>query len=423
VVDQGLSSGAGLALNLVLARWLLGEAYGAFAVAFATLLFFSGFHNVIVLEPMCVIGPARYSRRLGDYFVAQLKVHTVLVAALSGLLLLVAAGMASLSMEPALVRDTAASAVALPFLLLFWLVRRMCYVVHRPSLAVGTSAGYLVSVLAGVFLLRQASWLNAVTALLLVGAAGIFSALMPLQQLGVFWRKSPGACCWRQVARENWAYGRVLTLSITLLWIATQAQTYLAAGLIGLGAAGVLRALQIPSLAMTQIVGAIGLLVLPTMSRDYGAGRSDRILHKAVLTSAGLTAMAVAFAVLLGVFARPLEAAMFGGKFSSESWLIPLFGLVPVSTGFALGFSIALRSAHRPQFDLTANLVSAPLALLVALVFTKQWGLKGAAISVVLGAALNSLVVFYSFRRWASAGKSLPQPAPCCPAVPDVTTN
>jgi hypothetical protein len=44
LLDQGLTSGAGFCVNLVLARWMPAEVYGAFAVVFAGLLFISGFH-------------------------------------------------------------------------------------------------------------------------------------------------------------------------------------------------------------------------------------------------------------------------------------------------------------------------------------------------------------------------------------------
>src|SRR6202171_1877363 len=88
LVDQGLTSGAGFAVNLLLARWMAAEVYGAFAVAFAGFLFVSGFHNVLLLEPMSVMGPARYTGRLGAYFRSQIAVHAILVGALSGVLLL-----------------------------------------------------------------------------------------------------------------------------------------------------------------------------------------------------------------------------------------------------------------------------------------------------------------------------------------------
>src|SRR5690349_20138293 len=75
LVDQGLFSGAGFLVNLLLARWLAPASYGAFAVAFAGFLFISGFHNVLVLEPLTVMGPGRHSDNLPAYFRAQLQIN------------------------------------------------------------------------------------------------------------------------------------------------------------------------------------------------------------------------------------------------------------------------------------------------------------------------------------------------------------
>src|SRR6266581_3295945 len=110
VLDQGLTSGAGFLLNLFLARWLTSEAYGAFAVTFATLLFFSGFHNVLLLEPMSVMGPARYSTQASAYLAAQLKIHKLLGSLLAGALLLTALLMKLLEANRELAMATAASA-------------------------------------------------------------------------------------------------------------------------------------------------------------------------------------------------------------------------------------------------------------------------------------------------------------------------
>ena len=402
IVDQGLTSGGSFLINLLLARWLNNEIYGAFAVAFATFLFFSGFHNVLVLEPLSVVGPAHHSGKMAGYFVAQLKVHAVLVVIFSGLMMVVAAVMAVLAIDSALVTATAASAAAVPFVLLLWLVRRMCYVVHRPAIAAWASANYFALVLAGVLLLRSTGRLSPASAFLLVGAAGMAASLLPLKQLDIFREEWSGGYSWKETARENWSYGRLLTLSFTLLWIASQAQMYLAAGLIGLGAAGTLRALQIPSLFMTQVVTAMALLVLPTMSQDFGRKRIQQMRKKAYLISITLTGMALSFVIFLSIFAKPIARVLFGGRLLSEAWLIPVLGLVPVCTAFALGFSMALRGSQRPQFDLTANLVSAPIALATALAFTKLWGLRGAAISLVVGYAVNSAVVYMAFRKWSS---------------------
>ena len=70
----------------------------------------SGFHNVLLLEPMSVMGPARYSDRAPFYFAAQLQVHIWMGALLAGVLLLVALAMKLLGTNHELVTATAASA-------------------------------------------------------------------------------------------------------------------------------------------------------------------------------------------------------------------------------------------------------------------------------------------------------------------------
>ncbi len=407
IVDQGFTSAAGFLLNLLLARWLASEAYGAFAVMFATLLFLSGFHNVLLLEPMSVFGPAGYSHRLAGYFSAQLRVHAVLVGVLSGTLLTIGAVMTRFGAHRELVAATLGSALALPFLLLLWLARRMCYVVHRPSIAVWGSAAYFVFVLVGLFALHQSGWLNPFWAFLLIAGASVVPVLLLLWRLDLFGGAPADPCPWKQVLRENWNYGRWLVASTTLFSMASQTQTYLAAAFLGLSAAGILRAMQVPSLAMTQIVAAVGLLLLPTMSSDFGLGRSHQLRKKALLATVSLTAMAAAFAAVLWAFAGQIEHLLFGGKFAADAWLIPILGLVPVCAALATGLSMALRASQKPHFDLLANAVAAPVGVLTAVIFIKLWGVGGAATSLVAGFATYAAVYFCSYRQWSRQEQGL----------------
>lgn len=398
ILDQGLTSGAGFLVNLLLARWLVSEAYGAFAVAFAVLLFLFGFHSALLLEPMSVVGPSSYADRINAYFVSQLKLHAALATVLSAILLLATAIMAQIGMHRELVLATLGSGLALPFILLLWLVRRMCYVAHRPSMAAWGSAGYLAFVATGLFLLRATNWLNPFSAFLLMGAGSIPAVLLLFWQLGLLEGTTSSPCPWRLVLQENWQYGRWIVASTVLFTIVAQTQTYMTAALLGLGATGILRAVQIPSLAMTQIVTAVGLLVLPTMASEFGAGSISALKRKALLSTTLLTMMSLTYTVALAFFAKPIEHLLFAGKFCAYAWLIPVLGLVPVCTGFAMGFSMALRASQKPQFDLLANAVSAPIALISAIVFIKLWGLGGAALSMVAGFATYSLVYLWTFK-------------------------
>ena len=159
LTDQGLTSLTGFFVSFLLARWLAPEKYGAYAIAFAAYLFVCGFHNVIILEPMSVLGPACHSAALLRYFRAQMAVHSVLVSTLSVLTALAAAVIWRIAPQSPLAGAIFGSALALPFLLLLWLARRMCYILQRPGTAILGSTTCLATVLLGLYSLRHISTL------------------------------------------------------------------------------------------------------------------------------------------------------------------------------------------------------------------------------------------------------------------------
>lgn len=409
LVDQGLTSIAGFGVNLMLARWLAPELYGAFAVVFAAFIFISGFHNVLLLEPLSVMGPSRHVQRLPNYFRAQIAVHAILVGvlALAGLL----AGMILWRIAPnsPLVSAVFGAALVLPVLLLLWLARRMCYVMQRPEIAVCGSAANFVLIAAGLAALNYSGRVNSFNTFLLMGGASLIATWILIRRLGLEFKSDAGseAVSWRSVLRENWKYGRWLVGSTVLLSITIQTQMFLVAGFLGLGAAGVLRAMQLPSLVMTQVVMATGLLIIHAFSYDFGSGRIKQLRRKAGLVSVALTGVAITCVLILMAVSGPLEHILFNGKYAAYVWLMPLLALVPAANSFSIGYSMALRASQRPHFDLIANAIAAPVGLISGLAFMHWWGIGGAAGSMVLGFAVQGAVIFVCFQKFAaSAGKT-----------------
>jgi hypothetical protein len=376
--------------------------YGAFAVAFAGFLFASGFHIVLLVEPLSVMGPARYPGRLPAYFRSQIEVHAILVGALSFGLLLAGLVLWKVTPDSPLVGAVIGGGLALPFMLLAWLVRRMCYVMERPALAVQGSALYLGLAVAGLFLLGHFDRLNSFTAFVIMGCGSLISVVWPLLRLGLLNRWDDGApgISWRAVSRENWEYGRWLVGSTVLYSVSSQFQMFLVAGMLGLGAAGVLRAVQIPSLMMTQVVMSTGPLFLPAFASEFGRGAAKRIQHKALIVSVGLGGAALCFAALLAVFAGRIEHILFGGKYGPYAMLMPLLALVPVANGFNQGFSLALRATQRPYFDLIANAAGAPIAVISTILLMRWWGIGGAAASLVLSYSSIAIATVFCYLRF-----------------------
>lgn len=403
--DQALTSGSSFVLNVILARWLTREAYGVFALCFAALLFLSGFHNVLLIEPMTVIGPSSYPQRFAEYFSAQLRLHIVLTGLLSGAILVFGGVLIVRNLHGSLAGVVSAAGISLPFILLLLLARRMCYTLQNPLLATQASVPYFILVLGGAFGLHQIGCLNGATAFLWIACVSLIASLYILSRVGV----SPGSISERAsipiglTLKENWGYGRWLTLTTALSWVTVQVQAFLAAGFLGLGAAGTLRAMQLPSLAMTQVITAIMFIVLPSLSTDLGNGNLIRLRKKAAIAAGFLVTLAALFDFFLYLFSRSLERWMFGGKYAAFAWLIPTLGLVPVFTALSGSFSLTLRVFRKSQFELLAYLLSSATALGLSFALIPRWGLTGAAAGIICSVAVLAVAVIVSYIRWGTS--------------------
>ena len=403
LVDQALTSGTSLGVNLLLALWLAPVAYGAFAVGFAAYLFLAAFHNALVLEPSVVIGPARHAQQLRAYFLAQMRLHALLVWPLTGLALTAALALSWMAPHAALISALAGGGLALPLLLLLWLARRICYALHKPGVATVGSSVHLATSLGSLLLLRFAGHLTPSTAFFALGLGSLAGSclILRLTALGDLRDCDNSFLSWRTVLSENWCYGRWLVGSALFYAISTSAQTFLAAGILGLDSAGVLRAMQIPSLVMTQIIASLGLLVLPALSYDFGNGRIANLRQKAKLVSSGLGLPAFIFAVFLALIDAPLERLLFHERYAYFAGMIPLLALIPATNGLCSGFSLALRACQMPHCDLVSNAFGAAVSLVSAVMLIPTLGVFGAAVSMVLSVVAMNVVTFTFYLRSA----------------------
>ena len=401
--DQALVSGSTFLLNVMLARWLIKEAYGAFAVCYAGFLFLSGFHNVLVVEPMTVIGPSSYPDRLGEYMGSQLRTHLIIVGPLFFAVLLSAVGLVFFDVERVLVPAVLALGSCLPLILLLYLVRRMCYVLQNPLVAAQASVLYCLILVPGAIGLHHFGYLTPATAFALMALASLLSSVFVVCRLplSISLLLRGGSLSVVEMLRQNWSYGHWLVLITALSWLLVQAQTVLTAGFLELSAAGALRAMQLPSLVISQLIAAITLLLLPSMSHELGRGDLARLHQKAILSTVTLSVFGLAFVAVLYFFFAPVEKLLFGGKYASSAWLMPVLALAPLFTGAASSLSLALRTLRKTKFELFAYLLSAGVALVLGFVFIPRWGLIGVAVSIVGSTATHLLGIAFCYLKYA----------------------
>ena len=280
-------------------------------------------------------------------------------------------------------------------------------------MAVAGSVFNLLFVVAGLFLLRHFGRLSPLTAFLLAGAGSLLAACILLARIALAGHEisRTDKILWRPVLAENWHYGRWLVGSTVLNSVTTQTQTFLVAFFLGLSAAGILRAMQLPMLVMVQVLAAAGPLILPSFSYDFGLGRMKQLQHKARLVNVMLGTAEVCFVAILVLFSGRVEHLLFAGKYAAHAWLMPVLALIPTCMGMSMGYAMAMRARQKPHFDLVANAIAAPAAVLSALAFTYWWGLAGAATSMVAGSAVYMICVLKIYSSTAHEPEMQPQSA------------
>jgi len=184
MTEQALFAVTNFAINLILARFLLPESYGAFGFALATMFLFGSAQDAFLSECILVLGSGKYKAELVPYVSTVLGWHWCLSALSSVALVLLGAGAALIGSE-AIATAYLASAAATPGIFYAALARGACYLRERPDVAALGGMINLVAALAGLWALAQLGRLGVTSAFVLMGAAGLLAGACMFRGLAV----------------------------------------------------------------------------------------------------------------------------------------------------------------------------------------------------------------------------------------------
>lgn len=412
VCDQGLFAISNMILNVLLYRWLVDTAprdYGAFTVAFAIFLLFGTLHNAFLIEPMLVFGNAHYLKRLPSYF-GLLVCGEVVFGIVSAVLLGISAFCAYHYHSVEMAQSLGSMALASPFILFLWLMRRACYVKLEPRRAAFAGAGYLMLMLAGLFSLKNTGHLSVFTACVVMAASSLAAGLWLAFREGV--SISPDEMKKRTeeprlvdlAMKDHWHYGRWAAAAGLVGYIPSQVSYLILPLFYGLEDSGSLRALTNLVMPFLQANAALCLLLLPRLVRARGTPAYAKTVRWATLFLAGGP---IVYWVLLGLFNGTITHLLYDGRFDADSGLLWLIGLQPVFAALFGIYHAVLDSQQRPDYVFYASLASAIASLTIGVVMTKMMGLKGVAWASIIALALNFIVAYLLTKRLSRDGAPL----------------
>lgn len=404
ILDQGVYSGSNFIFNILLARWLSADNYGAFSLAFAIYLFSTSFHNALILEPMSVFGTAKYAENIRNYLSSQFIIHMVITAVLG--MFVSSAGYALLYfsfVDTFLSRAIIGVGFFLPLILLMWLARRAFYILGEPGWAFLLSCVYSVCLLGGAFYLHFMKIESAISWFGIMGLSSL-AGLIILFKLDIFnfVSEKNDELGWKKLLAEQWVFGKWIVLAAFFYFAAMQIQIFITAGILGLDAAGAFRALQNFMLPMMQILTAISTLALPSIAFAFGRKNYAGMYRKSFIVAGILFAFSAVYLSFLFFFAPSLENLLYAGRYKEYIGLIPVTGIIPLITAMEIGFSLIVRSLQRSIYYAILTFGMAVAGIISGLLLIPSFGVAGAIGSLIASTAISIFINILFYRKWFS---------------------
>jgi O-antigen/teichoic acid export membrane protein len=415
ILDQGLISGSNFLVSVLLARWLIPEQYGAYAVAFGVMVLLSLVYQSLVLEPMAVFGGSLYQDCLRGYLRSLLWIHVSISAAII-LICGTSALILNLFHSNVLAGALAGVTVASPCILVFWLARRSFYLELSPGKAASGAFVYSSLAIGALYFLYHRGLLSPFTAFLLmsVGALSTGAYLWALLRAGL--PRTSFAPSIREVWPKHWSYGRWALASCVAGWIPAYIYYPLLSSFGSMAQSGQLKALMNLTLPMEQTKAALSMLLLPYAAgvlRRQGKSSAGGLSVKMTMVTAG---GAIAFWAVILPLRGPVFHLLYSGKYMEVAHLLPLIAFGSIVWCAAFGPAICLRAMESPASVFVAFSLATVLSLLVGIPATWAFGLKGAIWGSNLADVLSMVIVTVILRRqiagrdvvgWTSWWKSM----------------
>jgi O-antigen/teichoic acid export membrane protein len=397
VLDQGLFAVSNFVLNVLLARWLAPQDYGAFTLAFSVLLLLGTFHSALLIEPMLIFGPGRYKERLSEYLGVLVYGHWRLAVPVGSILLLGTSVILGLMGSGMLSVAFLGLALAGPLICFLWLVRRACYARLEPRLAALGGALYMVLMVAGAFALYRGGWLSTSSALAVMGLSSLVVAMWFVKRLGVSYASARGRDgLGRDALRRHWDYGRWAVLTSALTWVPGNVYYVLLPAWGGLEAGASLKALMNLVMPMLQANAALSVILLPLLVQARGGAGFGRLVR---LSLACFSLGSLLYWLLLGLFNRPLVELLYGGQYSDHAGLLWFIGLMPLVSGIGIVLGGALRAMERPDRVFWAYMLSTVTALTAGLGLMVFWGLEGTIAGLMFAYVVTAVAMYACYLR------------------------
>ncbi len=342
----------------------------------------------------------RYKNKLINYFKKVIVIQSLISIVLSILLFLVALYFSYSKNE--ISYPLISLAIAGPFICTFFLIRRFCYLLFQPGIALIGTFFYTVILSLLYYKLFRENQVDTFNIFLLFGLASLISSLVIVMLIHVrFPSLLKSVISTRVVIHKHWDLGKWLLGSSIVGWLSSSIYFPLLASLSGLEATAALKAIDNLLLPMQQVITALSLIIIPRV-----AGEMNKDTHYLRNVSIKLTIFFSGVVILYLIFLFLLKDNLIQILYGQNSiyiyylWMLPFLGLTLVTRAVAdLGIGVSLRIAERFDVLFKSSVANSIFTLTVGVFLIWKFGILGAGIGIAIGSVIQMIISTFYFKK------------------------
>lgn len=391
--DQGLFALGNFAVTTTLARQMSQSAFGHFSAAFAAFMLLSPIYCGLVTDPMLVYGASTLKTRQRSYVRHVVSLHWLAGLVISVVLLGIGLIRSNTGLGQGSFLAYLGWAIAAPVVLRLWLARRTAYLISKPQYSAFAGGIYLIIILALLVGFGHYVTSNVIVPCLFIAATSLAIALFLHRSLRL---KDTDSTPVKGTVEVHWKFGKWAGSAGMLSLLPDYVYFFVLAPEL----CGHYRALLNVVLPLTQVYGALGILMTAYFARVRDRRDFSRILLRTCVAFCGIAALTAALVVTVG---GKLFYHLYGGKYDLPfSLLLPL-GIVSVL--FAV--KAVSDAVFRALENVTSLAVIAGVGAIAALVLGAPLGLRYGVWGAVYGdlavyAIVTAAIVVLWIRRFKS---------------------
>jgi len=394
IANQSLVSATNFFTTVIIGRAAGQENLGAFTLAFSVTLVMLALQDSLICQPYMV--RHRHCRGASRRrFAGSTLVQAAFLAAVLLVLTVSGAAVVALRDSGSMAKLPLALSLAVPFMLLRELARRMSFAHLLINQALAIDSIVMTVQLGLLLVLWRIGFLSAATAYVVIAVA--------CGMAGMFWLWSfrfhvglPGQRLLADI-RRGWNFGRWVLGSQVLTVLSTYLVYWMVAGELGTNASGILTACSAIILLSNPIVFGTCNYLVPRLAAALAEEGNAGMLRVALWATLFLASVMSVLSVVAFVFGEAFLHLVYGSAFAGNATVSGLYGLAMLAQVVGSAPDYMLWVKQRPVFSFWSALLGVCCLVAMALLLMPMWGLAGAVTAMAIANAMASAA------RWMAA--------------------